>query len=125
MARTVSDVAFLDTLITGEAAPTVDLRAARIAVPRPDYWERDDVDPGVTDVILRAFAKLREAGCALVEIDLEGEVRSIVGTLFQPTPASVFAGDGMNAPRPTSLTMARWRREDAQERPARQKQGGR
>src|SRR5262249_20390260 len=71
MARTVSDVAFLDTLITGEAAPTVDLRAARIAVPRPDYWERDDVDPGVTDVILHAFAKLREAGCTLVEIDFE------------------------------------------------------
>src|SRR5262249_56791565 len=113
MARTVSDVAFLDTLITGEAVPTVDLRAARIAVPRPDYWERDDVDPGVTDVILQAFAKLREAGCTLVEIDYEGEVRSIVGTLFQPTPASVFAGDGMGAPQPTSLTMARWLREHA------------
>jgi mandelamide amidase len=113
MARTVSDVAFLDTLITGEAAPTVDLRAARIAVPRPDYWERDDVDTGVTDVILQAFAKLREAGCTLVEIDFEGEVRGIVGTLFQPTPASVFAGDGMNAPRPTSITMARWLREHA------------
>jgi mandelamide amidase len=113
MARTVSDVAFLDTLITGEAVPKVDLRAARIAVPRPDYWERDDVDPGVTDVILQAFAKLREAGCTLVEIDFEGEVRSIVGTLFQPTPASVFAGDGMGATQPTSLTMARWLREHA------------
>src|SRR5215468_4603305 len=113
MARTVSDVAFLDTLITGEAVPTVDLRAARIAVPRPDYWERGDVDPGVADVILQAFAKLREAGCALVEIDFEVEVRSIVGTLFQPTPASVFAGDGMGAPQPTSLTMARWLREHA------------
>jgi indoleacetamide hydrolase len=113
MARSVSDVAFLDTLITGETAPTVNLRATRIAVPRPDYWERDDVDPGVTDVILRAFAKLREAGCTLVEIDFEREVRSIVGTLFQPTPASVFAGDGMNAPRPTSLTMAAWLQEHA------------
>jgi mandelamide amidase len=113
MARTVSDVAFLDTLVTGEAVPTVDLRAARIAIPRPDYWERGDVDPGVTDVILQAFAKLREAGCTLVEIDFEGEARSIVGTLFQPTPASVFAGDGMGAPQPTSLTMARWLREHA------------
>src|SRR5262245_21094996 len=47
MARTVSDVAFLDALITGEAVPTVNLRAARIAVPRPDYWERGDGDPGV------------------------------------------------------------------------------
>jgi indoleacetamide hydrolase len=113
MARTVSDIAFLDTLITGEAAPAVDLRAARIAVPRPDYWERGDVDPGVTEVILQAFAKLREAGCTLVEIDFEVEVRSIVGTLFKPTQASVFAGEGMDAPLPTSLTMARWLREHA------------
>jgi mandelamide amidase len=125
MARTVSDVAFLDTLITGEAAPAVDLRAARIAVPRPDYWERGDVDPGVADVILEAFAKLREAGCALVEIDFEKEVRSIVGTLFEPTPASVFAGDGMNAPRPTNQTMARWLREHAPDVTVEQMYGGR
>jgi indoleacetamide hydrolase len=113
MARTVSDVAFLDTLITGEPVPTVNLRATRIAVPRADYWERDDVDPGVADVIRAAFAKLRDAGCTLVEIDLDGELRSIVGTLFQPTPAAVFAGDGMGAPQPTSLTMAQWLRENA------------
>src|SRR6185503_686464 len=113
MARTVSDVAFLDTLITDEAVPAVDLRAARIAVPRPDYWERVDVDPGVADVLRQAFAKLREAGCTLVEIDLDGEVRSIVGTIFQPTPAAVFAGDGMDAPKPTSVTMAQWLRENA------------
>jgi mandelamide amidase len=50
MARTVSDVAFIDTLITGEVVPAVNLRTARIAIPRPDYWERDDVDPSVADV---------------------------------------------------------------------------
>ena len=113
MARTVSDVAFLDTLITGEAVRAVNLRTARIAVPRPDYWERDDVDPGVADVVRRAFAKLRDAGCTLVEIDLDGEVRSIVGTIFQPSPAAIFAGDGMDAPQPTSLTMGAWLRENA------------
>ena len=113
MARTVVDVGFLDTIITGETVRTVDLRAARIAIPRQEYWERDDIDPGVADVIQTAFAKLREAGCTLVEIDLDGEVRSIVGTIFQPTPAAVFAGDGMNAPQPTSVTMARWLRENA------------
>ena len=113
MARTVSDVAFLDTLITGEVAPTVNLRAARIAIPRPDYWERDDVDPGVANVVRGAFAKLRDAGCTLVEIDLDGELRSIVGTIFQPTPAATFAGDGMDAPLPTSVTMAAWLRENA------------
>ena len=113
MARTVSDVAFLDTIITGEPVRTVDLRSARIAVPRSEYWERDDVDPGVADVIRLAFARLREGGCTLVEIDFDGEVRSIVGTIFQPTPASVYAGDGMDAPQPTSLTMERWLRENA------------
>jgi mandelamide amidase len=113
MARTVSDVAFLDTLITGEPVPKVNLRATRIAVPGAAYWERDDVDPGVADIIRGAFAKLRDAGCTLVEIDLDGEVRSIVGTIFQPTPASVFAGDGMGAAQPTSLTMAEWLRENA------------
>jgi mandelamide amidase len=79
-------------------------------VPRPEYWERDDVDPGVADVIQRAFAMLRDAGCTLVEIDLDGEVRSIVGTIFQPTPAAMFAGDGMGAPQPTSITMEQWLR---------------
>ena len=113
MARTVADVAFLDTLITGEAAPAVNLRAIRIAIPRPDYWERDDVDPGVADVVRGAFAKLRDAGCTLVEIDLDGELRGIVGTIFQPTPAAMYAGDGMDAPVPTSLTMAAWLRENA------------
>ena len=113
MARTVSDVAFLDALVTGESLPTVNLRAVRIAVPGPAYWERDDVDPSVAEVIRQAFAKLRDAGCTLVEIDLDGEVRSIVGTIFQPTPAAVFAADGMDAPQPTSVTMGRWLRENA------------
>ena len=113
MARTVADAAFLDTLVTGEAVPVVNLRAARIAVPGPAYWDRDDVDPGVADVVRRAFATLRDAGCTLVEIDLDAELRSIVGTIFQPTPAATFAGDGMNAPQPTSVTMDRWLRENA------------
>ncbi len=115
MARTVSDVAFLDTIITGEVVPVVNLRAACIAIPRPDYWDRDDVDSGVADVVRGAFATLRDAGCTLVEIDLDGELRSIVGTIFQPTPAATFAGDGMDAPLPTSLTMAAWLRENAPE----------
>src|SRR5262249_4842904 len=31
----------------------------------------------------------------------------------QPTPAALFAGDGMDAPQPTSVTMAQWLREHA------------
>lgn len=113
MARTAADVAFLDTLITGESVPAVDLRTVRIAVPRPDYWERDVVDPGVAAVIQQAFAKLRDAGCRLVEIDLNGEVRSIVGTFDNPTPAAVIAALGLNAPISSREIMAQWLREHA------------
>jgi len=108
MARTVSDVAFLDWLITGERAATVNLRSVRIAVPRPSFWEEDWVDPDVAAVIRRAFTALRNAGCTLVEIDFNTEVRSIVGTIEQPTPAAVFAGDGMNAAVPSRETMTAW-----------------
>jgi len=113
MARTVADVAFLDALVTGEAAQAVDLRAVRIAVPRPDYWEQDDVDPDVAAVILDAFAKLRDAGCRLVEIDFIGEVRSIVGRIEAPTPASIIAGAGLSAPVQSPETIARWLEEHA------------
>ena len=110
MARTVLDVAFLDAIVTGESVSIGDPRVMRIAIPQPEYWERDDVDPGIANVIRDAFAKLRAAGFTLVEIDLDGEVRSIVGTIFQPTPVSVLAGGG---PQPTSLTMAQWLRQNA------------
>jgi len=113
MARTVADVAFLDSLITGEPVPAVDLRSVRIAVPGPDYWERDPVDPGVAAVIQEVFAKLRSAGCRLVEIDFNEEVRSIVGVLEQPTLASVIAGAGLDAPLQSPETMAAWLRENA------------
>ena len=125
MARTVSDVAFLDAIITGDVARAMDRRAVRIAVPGPAYWERDDVDPGVADVVRGAFAKLRDAGCTLVEIDLDQDVRSIVGTIFQPTPAAMFAGDGMNAPQPTSRTMEQWLQENAPNVTVAQMYGGR
>jgi indoleacetamide hydrolase len=113
MARTAADVAFLDTLITGESVPAVDLRTVRIAVPRPDYWERDEVDPAVAAVIQQAFAKLRDAGCRLIEIDLDGEVRSITGTFENPKPAAVIAKLGLNATISSRETMAQWLREHA------------
>jgi Asp-tRNA(Asn)/Glu-tRNA(Gln) amidotransferase A subunit family amidase len=113
MARTAADVAFLDALITGQPVPAVDLRTVRIAVPRPDYWERDVVDPGVAAVVQQAFAKLRDAGCRLVEIDLNGEVRSIVGTFENPAPAARIAALGLQAPMSSRETMAQWLRVHA------------
>jgi indoleacetamide hydrolase len=108
MARTVTDVAFLDSLITGERVPTVNLRSVRIAVPHPSFWGEDWVDPDVAAIIRQALTTLRNAGCTLIEIDFNKQVRSIVGTIEQPTPAAVFAAEGMNAPLPSRDTMAAW-----------------
>ena len=71
MARTVADVAFLDTVITGEPVTEVSLKGARIGIPRPDYWELDVVDPNVQQVTEDAFAKFEDAGAELIEIDLK------------------------------------------------------
>jgi mandelamide amidase len=113
MARTVADVAFLDTLITGQPTPTIDPRRVRIAVPRPDYWEREAIDPAVAEVVRAAFRKLGDAGFRLVEIDFLGEVRGIVGSFDHPTPASIVAGSGLDAPAPSRETLIAWLREHA------------
>jgi indoleacetamide hydrolase len=113
MARSVADVAFLDALITGQRTPVVDLRRIRIAIPREDFWLEEPVDAGVATVIRECFAKLRDAGCRLVEIDFPTEVRSIVGTIDKPSQATVLAAQGMNATLQSSETMAAWLREHA------------
>ena len=113
MARSVADVAFLDTLITAQRVPAVDLRRVRIAIPRDDFWQKEPVDPAVATVVREAFAKLRDAGCTLVEIDFDRELRSLVGTIEKPSQASVFAVLGMNATLQSSETMAAWLRENA------------
>jgi mandelamide amidase len=51
-----------------------------------------------------------------VQIDLDGEVRSIVGTFDNPTPAAVIAELGLTAPissRESREIMAHWLREHA------------
>ncbi len=70
MARTVSDVAFLDGVITGEKLPAVALRSAKVGIPRADYWEKRPHDPAVKKAIDTAIAKLKDAGLQTVEIDL-------------------------------------------------------
>jgi len=70
MAVTVADVAFLDEVITNERVPAVDLKGARIGIPRDDYWALEYIDPGVKRVTEDAFAKLKDAGAVLIEIDL-------------------------------------------------------
>ncbi len=72
MARTVADVAFLDTAITGDQVPTISLRETRIGIPRPDYWDKRPHDSRVKQVTEDVFAKLRDAGVQLIEVDLDG-----------------------------------------------------
>ena len=71
MARTVSDVAFLDEMITGQKVQALDLRKVRIGIPQEDYWSIQAMEPEVAIITQQAFEKLRAAGAQLVEIDYQ------------------------------------------------------
>ena len=75
MARTVADVAFLDTVITGEPVPPTSLPEVRIGIPRTDYWDNELIDHGVAETIQAAFSRLRDAGAQLIEIDFNAILR--------------------------------------------------
>jgi Asp-tRNA(Asn)/Glu-tRNA(Gln) amidotransferase A subunit family amidase len=90
MARTVSDVAFLDSVITGETIPQVSLAGVRIGIPRPDYWEARVFDPGVERNMRDSFSKLREAGAQLVEVDFN----TLLSLETELTPGLVRPGGG-------------------------------
>jgi indoleacetamide hydrolase len=101
MARTVADVAFLDAVITGETAPEVNLPNVRIGIPRADYWEKRVFDPGVEKITRDAFAKLRQAGAQLIEIDLNAllDMETQVGrAVARPNPTGLADWLAANAP---------------------------
>jgi mandelamide amidase len=101
MARTVADTAFLDTVITGEAVPRTNLRGARIGVPRADYWQARVFDPGVEKITREAFAKLRDAGAELIEIDLNALLdleQAIIPGLRRSNANTLAAWLAENAP---------------------------
>lgn len=89
MARTVADVALLDTAITGEKVPDVSLSKVRIGIPRADYWDQRPHDPVVHKTIEDGFAKLKEAGATLVEIDLNGLIELSAKDRLGPTVTRV------------------------------------
>jgi Asp-tRNA(Asn)/Glu-tRNA(Gln) amidotransferase A subunit family amidase len=69
MARTVADVALLDSAITGRAVPQpAALRGLRIGIARGAYWE--DLESAVADTLASAMARLRDAGVTFVDIDM-------------------------------------------------------
>jgi Asp-tRNA(Asn)/Glu-tRNA(Gln) amidotransferase A subunit family amidase len=70
MARSVRDLALLDSVITGDRTPIrpTPLKGVRIGVPRGYFY--DNLDSSLTPVIENALAKLRDASCVLVESDI-------------------------------------------------------
>jgi indoleacetamide hydrolase len=74
MARTVADVALLDSVIAGGSPPTPALlTGVRLGVHRGYSWADLDADTnGVMDV---ALTKLRQAGVTIVEVDMPDLVK--------------------------------------------------
>jgi indoleacetamide hydrolase len=112
IARSVADVAFLDTLITGEATWHADAHALRIGIPRSDYWAHEWVDAGLARAVQAAFSKLRDAGAQLVEFDYDA-LKALFGEILAPSPVSRSIA-GLQA-RPGPEDYARWLRENFRE----------
>ena len=81
MARCVADLTLIDAGITGAppAAPA-DLRGVRLALPRAHFWE--NLDGEVERVCREAVARLRDAGAAFVEADLDGVPQATEAAAF-------------------------------------------
>ncbi|MEO7851550.1 MAG: amidase family protein, partial [Rubrivivax sp.] len=70
MARTVSGVALLDSVITGAPlAVAAPLKGLRIGVPQ-SFWA--GLDSSLAAVVIKAEAKLANAGVVFVDVDLPG-----------------------------------------------------
>jgi indoleacetamide hydrolase len=69
MARSIEDLALLDTVITGSSASIrpPSLKTLRLGVPRGYFY--DNLDAELAPVVESALLRLREAGCVLVEAD--------------------------------------------------------
>jgi Asp-tRNA(Asn)/Glu-tRNA(Gln) amidotransferase A subunit family amidase len=69
MAQTVADVALIDSVITGAGLPSpASLNGVKLGVYR-DYFFKD-LDPDTTAVVNAALEKLKQAGVAIVEVDM-------------------------------------------------------
>jgi mandelamide amidase len=70
MARSVRDLVLLDSVIVGSraAVPSARLKGQRVGVPRGYFF--DDLDSSLVPVVAEALARLRGAGCTLVEAEI-------------------------------------------------------
>lgn len=70
MARTVGDVALLDSAMTGQSIATpISLRGLRLGVPS-SFWS--GIDSGINATMQAAMKKLANAGVTLVNVDIIG-----------------------------------------------------
>ncbi len=69
-ARSVRDLALIDSVITRDGTPLNPPRLAgtRIGVPRAYFWE--DLDPEVARIAEETLGKLRDSGAVLIEADV-------------------------------------------------------
>ena len=75
MARTVADVALLDSVITGAPVPApAPLNGVTLGIARAYYWA--DLDADTQSVMDAALAKLQQAGVKIVEVDM-GDLRKL------------------------------------------------
>jgi indoleacetamide hydrolase len=67
LAGSVAEVALVDSVVTGTAAPDpVDLQGVRLGLPREGYYE--DLDPSVARLTEAALDRLADAGAELIEV---------------------------------------------------------
>ncbi|VWX61779.1 Indoleacetamide hydrolase [Burkholderiales bacterium 8X] len=88
MARSVADVAMLDSVATGSPpVEAVSLAGLRLGVPHAYFWE--NLDAEVEAVMKTAVGRLREAGVVFVDADLEG-IREINEAISMPVALYEF-----------------------------------
>src|SRR5947208_3788048 len=83
IARSATDVALLDAVITGEplAPPRVDLNGLRLGVARRSFFA--DLDPAVEEAVDEALRRLRDRGAVLVELEIPNLEALNAGVGFQ------------------------------------------
>jgi indoleacetamide hydrolase len=81
MARTVSDLVLLDTVVTHSGEPALpDLPSVRLGIPQEGFWDDPDLDSRVASTVRAALETLRSSAVTLVPIDFR-QILAIAASL--------------------------------------------